>query len=359
MTEFDVVIIGSGPAGLTAGIYLSRANLKTALVAGSTWGGQLMLTTDVENFPGFEEGIMGPELMMKMRKQAERFGVTFFDSNALAIVPTESKKYTISIEGGESVIAKAVVLAMGANTQWLGLEGESELIGRGISSCAPCDAAFFRNKRVVVVGGGDSAMEEALVLTKFASEVFVVHRRDVFRASKIMQDRVVGHQKIKVVWDTEIVKLEGHPVLSKVTFKTKKMRFDIDGNSYLMGVAGELESSENSDVLWTAPIDGVFVAIGHTPNTNLVKDVVELDGKGFIKSLAEKYEPITTFWDLSGKAVSSWNEIALMYPRLTSRDGIFVAGDVHDHHYKQAVTAAAFGCMAALDCERWIQERYS
>ncbi len=290
----DVIIIGSGPAGLTAGIYTARANLKTILFAGEKWGGQLMLTTEVENFPGFPEGIMGPELMLNMRKQAERFGVVIKDDNA-----TEINLIDKTVNG---IKARAIIIAAGAEFNWLGLPSEQRLIGKGVSGCATCDGAFFRNKRLIVVGGGDSAMEEALFLTKFASEVTIVHRRETFRASKIMQERVLNHPKIKTRFNTQIEKILGENKVSGVRFK--------DGQ--------EMD------------VEGIFVAIGHLPMTKILSNQVEVDEKGYIK----RYDGSRT-----------------------SVEGVFVAGDVHDHKYRQAITAAGYGCEAALEAERWLTEQ--
>lgn len=280
MDTFDVAIIGSGPAGLTAAIYTARANLKTLVLAGEKWGGQLMLTTTVENFPGFPDGIQGPDLMEKMKTQAEKFGAKIVLENA-----TEIKK-----EGNLFLVnpyqAKSLIIASGAETQWLGLPNEQRLIGHGVSSCAPCDAFFFKDKRVAVVGGGDAAMEEALVLTKFASEVAIIHRRDSFRASKIMQDRVFSNPKIKVLFNTQVV--------------------DVLGQDKVEGL-----KLNNGTTLTT---DGLFVAIGHKPNDELLKG-------------------------------------------LENTPGIFIAGDVIDLKYKQAVTAASMGCQAALDAEKWLALR--
>ncbi|MDP3983357.1 MAG: thioredoxin-disulfide reductase [bacterium] len=297
--NYDVVIIGGGPSGLTASIYTSRANLKTLVLAGDKPGGQLMLTTEVDNYPGFPEGIMGPALMSNMRKQAARFGTEIKDE-----VVTEIDIKTLKLKTAkEEYEAKAVIIATGADTKWLGVPGEEALIGRGISSCAPCDAFFFKEKQVIVVGGGDSAMEEALVLTKFASAVTIIHRRAAFRASKIMQDKVLTHPKIKVIWNSEVVKVNGEAKVESVLLK-------IDGKETEM------------------KIDGVFVAVGHIPNTSIFKDKLELDEKGFLK----------------------------IFPgSKTSVEGVFVSGDVHDHTYKQAITAAGFGCMAAMDAEKWLE----
>ena len=301
---YDVIIIGSGPAGLTAAIYTTRASLKTLVIGGLKWGGQLMLTTEVENFPGFPQGIMGPDLMSNMRKQAERFGAEIVEEDFTSGDFTK-KPFKITV-GEKTFEGKSVIIATGADTKWLGVLGESEKIGRGVSSCAPCDAAFFRDKNVIVVGGGDSAMEEAIVLTKFAKEVIIVHRRDSFRASKIMQDKVKKNPKIKFILNSEITKVLGDLKVEKIEIKNNK--------------TGKVEEM---------PIDGIFVAIGHTPNT-AVFNGVDIDEKGFIK----------------------------VYDHTkTNIDGIFVAGDVHDFYYKQAITAAGFGCMAALETEKWLREK--
>ena len=299
---YDIVIIGSGPAGLTAGIYTSRANLKTLCIAGAEWGGQLMKTSLVENYPGFAEGIMGPELMEKMRKQAERFGVKMVNEN---ITEVDFSRQPFGVKtAGEAYRGKAVIIATGAEFKWLGLPGEQKLIGRGVSACATCDGAFFKDKKIVVVGGGDSAMEESLYLTKFASEVTIVHRRDQFRASKIMQDRVLQHPKIKVVWNAEVR--------------------EVLGESKVEGVV--LTNGQ------TLPAEGLFIAIGHSPATKLFEGKINLDPKFYVQRGGEKYQSMTNV------------------------PGIFVSGDVHDYHYRQAVTAAGYGCEAALDAERWLSE---
>jgi thioredoxin reductase (NADPH) len=300
MEIYDVIIIGSGPAGLTAGIYVSRADLKTLVIAGYAWGGQLQLTTLVENFPGFPEGIQGPDLMINMRKQAEKFGVEVIEEDTTE-VNFGQRPFRVN-----NYQSKAVIIATGAEFKWLGIPGEAKLIGKGVSSCATCDAAFFRNKKVIVVGGGDAAMEEALVLAKFASEVTVVHRRDSFRASKIMQERVLSHPKIKVKFNTEIAEITGGQKVEGVVFK--------DGDNM--------------------PIAGMFVAIGHSPATNIFKGKIELDERGFVKKIKRDG-----------------------FNMMTSVDGVFTAGDVHDLHYKQAITAAAYGCEAALEVEKWLGEQ--
>jgi len=311
MDVYDVIIIGSGPAGLTAGVYTSRANLKTLLLAGEKWGGQLMLTTLVENYPGFPEGIQGPDLMTNMRKQAEKFGVEVKDENVTDVnfsqkpfevfIRTDLSSVNLSSVKGRSFLGKAVIIATGAEFNWLGLPSEQRLIGRGVSSCATCDAAFFKDKKVVVVGGGDAAMEEALVLAKFASEVTVVHRRDQFRASKVMQDRVMSHPKIKVKFNTEVEEVLGEEKVTGVKFK-----------------GGE-----------EMTVDGVFVAIGHSPATKIFEGKIDLDEKNY----AER-----------------------KFKTMSNVEGVFVAGDVHDHIYRQAVTAAGYGCEAALDADRWLTE---
>jgi thioredoxin reductase (NADPH) len=315
MEIFDVLIIGSGPAGLTAGIYTSRADMKTLCVAGSKWGGQLMQTTLVENYPGFVDGVQGPELMANMRKQAEKFGVAMIDEDVTEV--EFGNRPFLTKAGEKEYFAKSVIIATGAEFNWLGLPTEQRLIGRGVSSCATCDAAFFRNKKVIVVGGGDAAMEEALVLAKFATEVTVVHRRDSFRASKIMQERVLSHEKIKVKWNTVISEIIGETKVEGVKFE--------DGEEM--------------------SVDGVFVAIGHSPSTKIFAGKIDLDEKGFVKK--RKFGEIKND---KGEVISA------QYNMMTSVPGVFVGGDVHDLHYKQAVTAAGYGCEAALEAEKWVEE---
>lgn len=301
---YDVIIIGSGPAGLTAAVYTTRGALSTLIVGGTKWGGQLMLTTVVDNYPGFPEGIDGPVLMDKMRKQAERFGAVFIQQDAEA-VDFSSRPFTVKANGQEYK-GKSVIIATGADTNWLGLPSEQKLIGRGVSSCAPCDAPFFRGKNVIVVGGGDSAMEEALVLTKYAQNITIVHRRDQFRASDIMQKKVLSNPKIKVLWNSEIV--------------------DIMGDVRVVGV--KIKNNQTNEVS-EMPVDGVFVAIGHVPTTKIFGQQIEVDVKGYV-------------------VVKDYSK--------TNIEGVFVSGDVHDYHYKQAVTAAGFGCIAAMDAERWLEQ---
>lgn len=333
-TIYDVIIIGSGPAGLTAGIYTTRADLKTLIIAGRKWGGQLILTTEVENFPGFPEGIMGPELMLKMRKQAEKHGAEILDANFVS-GNFSKKPFTVTTDDNKTYSAKSIIVATGAETKWLNVPGEAEKIGRGISSCAPCDAAFYRGKNVIVVGGGDSAMEEAEVLTKFAQHVWLVHRREDFRASQIMQKRTFENPKITVVWNSVITEVLGDQKVEKVKIETvgekikvKEGGKDLEKSVEDMGGA-PLESGEK--LVWEFPIDGIFVAIGHTPNSKIF-DNIETDEKGFIKTFDHTR---------------------------TNLDGIFVAGDVHDSAYMQAITAAAFGCMAALDTEKYLRNQAS
>lgn len=339
---YDVIIIGSGPAGLTAAIYTTRANLKTLIIAGVKWGGQLMLTTLVENFPGFPEGIQGPDLMMSMRKQAEHHGAEILEENfkegdfSHSTASGQAKKpFTVTTESGKTFEAKAVLIATGADTKWLGVPREQELIGRGVSSCAPCDAPFFRNKRVIVVGGGDSAMEEALVMTRFASEVVIVHRRDSFRASKIMQDKVKNNPKIHIIYNAEVTQVQGDQKVTGVRltitpFDKSLLSKTIDELQKVFPALlnGKVLEKKDDSVIVEIPTDGVFVAIGHIPNTNPFKGI-KIDDQGFIV-VHDHFR--------------------------TNIDGVFVAGDVHDAKYKQAVTAAGFGCAAALEVERWLSD---
>jgi thioredoxin reductase (NADPH) len=300
-----VAIIGSGPAGLTAALYTARANLAPLVVGGVPAGGQLMLTTDVENFPGFPEGIQGPELITRMRQQAERFGATFVDSNVSA-VDFRHRPFRLDLGLSGSVEADTVIVATGANARWLDLPSEQRLRGHGVSACATCDGFFFRGKAVACVGGGDSAMEEATFLTKFATKVYLIHRRHEFRASRIMLERARTNPKIEFVTDTEVVDVVGEGQVSGLRLKNRTT-----------GTIRELA------------VDGLFLAIGHDPATAVFRDQLELDPKGYLKT----------------------HEITR-----TSVVGVFAAGDVYDHRYRQAVTAAGLGCMAALDVEKFLQE---
>jgi len=301
---YDVIIIGSGPAGLTAAIYTCREKLSTLIIGGAAWGGQLMLTSEVENFPGFPNGILGPDLMTKMRMQAERFGAKIMFEDVTA-VDFSSRPFKISV-GDRVFEAKAAIVATGASPKWLGLPSETKLRGRGVSACATCDAPFFRDKKAVVVGGGDTAMDEALALSKYVREVTVVHRRDQLRASKILQDRVFANKKVNFVWNSIVEDILGKDRVEGVRLKNVKT------------------GAES-----TLVTDAVFVATGDKPNTEIFRDKLDLDERGYVIAHDETK---------------------------TSVEGVFVAGDNQDKRYKQAVTAAGAGCKAALDAEKYLQE---
>jgi len=300
-----VLIIGSGPAGYTAGIYAGRAGLEPRLLAGLAFGGQLMITTDVENYPGFPEGVLGPDLMEKFKQQAERFGATFVGGDVTS-VRIEATPMTVSTDQ-ETIEARALIIATGASPLELGLPGEKEYAGRGVSYCATCDGFFFREKEIVVVGGGDTAIEEALFLTRYGKRVTLVHRRDALRASKIMADRAHANDKIEFLWDTVVEEVLGDG--SKVqSLRVKNVK------------TGDVSERH---------CEGFFVAIGHRPNTAAFKDVLAMNAQGYLRETG------------TGS--------------LTDIPGVFIAGDVHDHTYRQAITAAGAGCKAAIDCERWLE----
>ena len=301
-----VIIIGSGPAGLTAALYAARGNLRPLLIEGLEAGGQLMLTTMVENWPGFRDGIMGPDLMAEMRAQSERFGTEVLQGDVTR-VDLQHPPFRVTIADGRTFNSEALIIATGASARWLDIGSDRQLSGHGVSTCATCDGYFFRGRPIAVVGGGDSAMEEAIYLTKFASRVTVIHRRDTLRASKIMQDKAFANSKIEFLWDSEIVEIK-----------------DVAKGEVTGIVVRNLKTRSLTDL----PLDGVFIAIGHTPNTRLLQGQLELDPAGYIVTH-------------DGTR--------------TSVPGVFAAGDVQDHIYRQAVTAAGSGCMAAIDAERYLE----
>ena len=299
-----VIIIGSGPAGYTAAVYTSRALLKPLMFEGEEAGGQLMITSDVENFPGFAKGVTGPALMEEMRNQAERFGTRMIRRNVTK-VDLSSRPFKVW-DGDKLHLARTVIICTGASAKYLGLPSEKAFYNKGVSACATCDGAFFRNMEVAVVGGGDTAMEEANFLTRFATKVHIIHRRDAFRASKIMAEKALANPKITPVWNSEVV--------------------EIQGDQFVTGVKVRNVETKQESML---PVQGLFLAIGHKPNTEIFKGQLELDETGYIKT----------------KPHSSY----------TSIEGVFAAGDVQDHVYRQAITAAGSGCMAAIDAERWLE----
>lgn len=306
-TRFDVIIIGAGPAGYTAGIYCSRARHDTLILSGILPGGQLVNTTEVENYPGFENGIMGPDLMITMRKQTERMGTTIIDDEVID-VDFRHKPFKI-LTSSEEYECKAVIIATGATPRKLGLAGEQTFGGKGVSYCATCDGPFFRNQEIIVVGGGDSAIEEATFLTKFASKVHLVHRKDQLRASKVMQERAFSNQKIQFHWNSAVTDIIGEQKVQTA-------------------VLSDIKSGQKTNL----PVGGIFVAIGHEPNTKIFVNSIELDENGYIK---------------------------LKDHTKTNIPGVFAAGDVHDHRYRQAITAAGFGCMAAIDVDKYLTENKS
>lgn len=312
-TPHKVIIIGSGPAGLTAAIYTARASLSPLVIEGEPSstsdqpGGQLMLTTEIENFPGFPEGIMGPELMMNFRTQAARFGAEFI-TEKVTKVDFSSRPFKVWIRDQEHT-AESIIVATGAQSLMLELPRESDLIGHGVSTCATCDGFFFRNHEIAVVGGGDSAIEEAIFLTKFATKVHLIVRRDALRASRIMQERALTNEKIEIHWNSQVTELHGDASLSGVTLKN-----NADGTSAPL------------------PVTGLFIAIGHKPNTSIFTNILDMEESGYLLT----------------REGSTYTNI----------DGVFAAGDVQDHVYRQAITAAGSGCAAAIDCERWLESQH-
>lgn len=304
----DVVIVGSGPAGLTAALYAARADLKPLVLEGPEPGGQLTTTTDVENFPGYPEGVMGPKMMDDFRTQATRFGADCRWGTVTSI-DFDKRPYKLVVDEKTELYAKALIVSTGASAKWLGIESEQRLRGYGVSACATCDGAFFRNQHVVIIGGGDTAMEEAQFLTKFASKVTLLHRRDELRASKIMQKRTLENPKVEVMWNTVLEEVLGEKVVEGVSVRNVQ--------------TGEIST--------LADVTGVFLAIGHKPNTDLFKGVLDMDETGYIQT-----QPKSTY---------------------TNMPGIFACGDAQDKDYRQAVTAAGTGCMAAIDAERWLAEQ--
>lgn len=301
--QYDVIIIGSGPAGYTAAVYAARANLSVLMLQGYQPGGQLMQTSEVENYPGFEEGILGPEMMEKFEAQARRFGTEMLQEDVTA-VDFSKRPFTVTTDFGE-YLGRAVIISTGASAQWLGLPSETRLKGRGVTACATCDGFFFKNKDVAVVGGGDTAMEEAIFLTRYVNHVTVIHRRDSLRASKIMQERAFKNPKISFIWDTQVDEVLGEDAVTGVRLRNVK--------------TGEVS---------TLPVQGVFMAIGHKPTTDLFKGLIVMDKAGYIVPVENT---------------------------MTNIPGVFAAGDVTDHRYRQAVTAAGDGCRAAIDVERWFE----
>ncbi len=305
MQEDKILVIGSGPAGYTAAIYASRGGYETMVISGSQPGGQLTITTDVENFPGFSNGIHGPSLMEEMKVQAQRFGSQIIDDEVNSV---DFKSQPFTVKGAQKTYhADAIIVATGASAMWLGLESEQRLRGRGVSACATCDGVFFKKKDVMVVGGGDTALEEANFLTKFANSVTIVHRRDVFKASRIMQQKTFSNPKIKFLWNSAVKEVLGESKVEAISIQNTK-----DGS------------------LSTIKCDGVFVAIGHRPNSQVFQSILELNEKGYIVRKSRT---------------------------MTSVEGVFVAGDVYDYEYRQAVTAAGYGCEAALDAIKWLEDK--
>ena len=304
-----LIILGSGPAGLTAAIYAARAILKPVVVSGREAGGQLMITTDVENYPGFPEGIQGPEMMDLLKAQAARFGTEFYSGDVVD-VDLSQRPFKLFLENKDSLTCDSLIISTGASARWLGMESEKKYSGKGVSACATCDGFFFRDQDVAVVGGGDTALEEALYLANICKSVTLIHRRDEFRGSKIMQKRAVDHKKISIFWDSVVEEVMGNPTDGMTSLKVRNVK---------------------TEKVTEHPLTGLFVAIGHTPNTGLFKDKLDLNENGYVQvTLGSTY---------------------------TSVEGVFASGDVQDHVYRQAVTAAGTGCMAAIDAEHWLAEQ--
>ncbi|MDO8497466.1 MAG: FAD-dependent oxidoreductase [bacterium] len=369
----NVVIIGGGPAGLAASIYNARANLNPLVFGGSPYGGQLMLTSDVENYPGYES-ILGPELVEKWRGHAKKFGVRIIDQNVVK-VDFSQKPFKVST-ATTTHLARSVIIATGAKALWLGLDSETRLRGKGVSACATCDGFFFKNKTVGVVGGGDTAMEEALTLVKFAKKVYIIHRKNTFRASKIMQDRVLSHPQIEVIWNAAIEEVVGENKVEGVKLKTIDQRPQtVDQRQETTDrrpqtVDHRLETIDKGleSKVYNLDIDGLFIAIGHKPDTGLFTQQVELDAKGYVITLERAYEEAVKKminnqnpnskenlkignWDL----IENWKLGFGNYRSMTSVPGVFAAGDNVDHMYRQAATAVGMGVAAALEVERWLE----
>ena len=308
-THHKLIILGSGPAGLTAAIYAARANLNPVVISGREAGGQLMITTDVENYPGFPDGIQGPEMMDLLKAQAARFDTEFFSGDVVE-VDLSQRPFKLTLENKDTLTCDSLIISSGASARWLGMDSEKEYSGRGVSACATCDGFFFRDQDVAVVGGGDTALEEALYLANICKSVTMIHRRDEFRGSKIMQKRAFDHKKISILWDTVVEEVVGNSKDGMTSLKVRNVK---------------------TDKVKEHPITGLFIAIGHTPNTNLFKDQLIMDKNGYLK-----VTPGTTY---------------------TSVEGVFASGDVQDHVYRQAVTAAGTGCMAAIAAERRLAEQ--
>ena len=308
-THHKLIILGSGPDGLTAAIYAARANLNPVVISGREAGGQLMITTDVENYPGFPDGIQGPEMMDLLKAQAARFDTEFFSGDVVE-VDLSQRPFKLTLENKDTLTCDSLIISSGASARWLGMDSEKEYSGRGVSACATCDGFFFRDQDVAVVGGGDTALEEALYLANICKSVTMIHRRDEFRGSKIMQKRAFDHKKISILWDTVVEEVVGNSKDGMTSLKVRNVK---------------------TDKVKEHPITGLFIAIGHTPNTNLFKDQLIMDKNGYLK-----VTPGTTY---------------------TSVEGVFASGDVQDHVYRQAVTAAGTGCMSAIDAERWLAEQ--